>query len=362
MNEHGPNGDQSASPLRMWSFANATWAGPGRHPGEFCIGFDDGQLLYVSHDDSKRTPFRFADSDAEAVNGVAIINSTCAVSTRAEVMFLTAPAADGIRPRGIFPAGAHGVIATSQQTFVAPMGHGGLMNAWLDTNVGIAISIARLSNRKLDYYKAVSVVSCTGAEAIVCAARQDGIIVAPLANGGFKDIRVMTLPGLDVVDVCALDRNLESLAAVALGKDGTLAFFRDVLHDAAPTMVQYNSIGGTGYRVLAIQGAIFVLTDQGLYFLDGLAEQFQRGESIYDSIRIKKRPCEAIDANAADNRWLLIVENDGVLRIDVTQFVATVPADGVESQFTAPTAPVAAPWEMSEGLPLITVPGNLIAA
>ena len=360
MSEHGPNGDKSASPLKKWSFANATWAGPGRHANEFCVGLEDGCLALVPHDGTKPAPLRIGPHNTEAVNGVAFINSTCAVSTRAEIVFLTASAPDESKPHGIFPVGAHGVIATSQRTFVAPLGHEGMMNARPVGNVGNAALIARLSNRALNYYKATSVVSRSVTEVIVCAVRKDGIVVAPLDNSGFKEIRVMTLPGLDVVDVCALGPDQETPAVVALGKDGTLAFFRDVLHDAVPTTIQYKTIEGTGYRVLAIQGALFVLTDRYLYFLDGLAERFPRGEFIYDSIQIKKHRCDAIDANTADNRWLFVVVNDGVLRVDVTQFVAAAPTDGVERQFAAPNSPVAAPWKMAEGLPLSTEPVVLI--
>lgn len=370
MSQNGPNGNVRVPPYREWSSFpegfEVSWVGPGFHADEFCLGSEDGRLMFIHHVGEDRQLMPSALMDSEAVNGVAFAESTFAVSTRKEIAFVTRPLSGGAGTRGIFPYGAHGIIATTDGAFVAPLGLYGLMTTRPTTSDIQATKFNRIQERPLNYYKAVSVVSRTSPELIVCAARKDGVVAAPITSDGLTGAWVMTLPGLDVVDVCPLGPTPETPAVVALGKDGTLALFHDVLHDvlhdAAPTTIQYGGIEGTAYRVLVVQGTIIMLTSQGLYFLHGLAQRFLQGNPVDMPIPTQERHLEAVDANTADDRWLFIVKNERVIRLDVPQFIAAIPHGAVESAWTAQAAPVSGAWEMAEGLPLASEQGELIAA
>lgn len=366
MSDHGPNDNARVPPYRDWTFPDGfaiSWAGAGRHDGEFCLGSEDGRLLFIAHVGDDVQDLRFGDPDSESVNGTAFIGSTYAVSTRSEVVFLTVPTAGPHGTRIVFPCGAHGVIATAEGSFVAPLGPTGLMTTRPTTSDVQAITLHRIRERPLNYYKAVSVVSHRVPEVIVCAARKDGMVATPLTSVGLTGARVMTLPGLDVVDVCPLGTNLESPSAIALGKDGTLAFFHDVLQDAAPTMIQYGGMEGIAYRVLVVQGTVILLTSQGLYFLHGLAHRFLQGTPLDVPIPTQQRRMEAVDANVADDRWLLIVESDRVIRLDVPQYAIKTAIDASGwSEASIQGKAVSQCWQISQDLPLEAERCELIAA
>src|SRR5262249_36154075 len=151
-------------------------------------------------------------------------------------------------------------------------------------------------------------------EVIACATRSGGVAATffpPKENG---QISSSSLPGLDIVDVCPLGREL---AVGAVAKDCTLGLFRDVLHDHPAFSFKFDNIKGTAYRLLRSQGHLFLLTSSSIYILEGLARRFLEGKTVERPMRIPRIPVEAVDMNLADDRWLLVVTADNVLRIDI---------------------------------------------
>lgn len=297
-----------------------SWAGSGRQDGEFCFGSDDGKLLFADAQGQKLKVIPTGDGPAEAVNGVAFIgNNAIAVSTRHEVVLLNEFTSEGAH-RAVFHCGAHGVIATHDGHFVAPLGTSGLMTATpsQDEDQRFIVSIA--PNRTLNYYSVVGLNSPGQPELLVCAVRSGGIATTSIASEGVTgEIRSIFSPGLDFIDVCSQATAASPRAVAAVSKDGTVALTADALYDVAPVKVKFNEVRGVAYRIFSVDGNIILLTSAGLYALDGLSRRFLAGEPVN---RVPTRggriPIEAVDANICAEGTLLVVLPGTVLQLDVS--------------------------------------------
>jgi hypothetical protein len=128
------------------------------------------------------------------------------------------------------------------------------------------------------------------------------------------------------VDICPLAASTPEGAA-AVGRDGTLILFRDVLRDRNPSTVRYDSVQGTAYRLLCARGNLFLLTSKGLYVITGLVDHFLDGSRNKPVTPVLVIPMEAVDANLGSNEWLWIVTSEGVLRFDVELLESIKPKD-----------------------------------
>jgi hypothetical protein len=177
------------------------------------------------------------------------------------------------------------------------------------------------------FYSVINLRAGPGREILVCATRKDG--VAALEFEGDKEtysLSTITFKGLDVVDVCALNPAADSLSVAALGRDGTLGLFRDVLVDKRPVTLKFGAVHGMAYRVLCCKGDIYVLTSKGIFVLGKLAERFLAGELSSGTITpVLPLPMDAVDACLAHDRWLLVVMADEVRKFDVELIHQSIP-------------------------------------
>jgi hypothetical protein len=302
-----------------------SWAGPHPFRPGFCFGSEDGQLLFTDENggDVYGGPTKGSIS-GEAINGVASWQNWLAISTRAEVNFV---AITGIDSRQTFPGGAHGVIATPSGHFVAPLGRNGLMSLKPENSGKLTITISSGTEEEYSNLYRVICLPSGGREVLACAMRRGGIGVTELGGDDTKhSMNTITFDGLDVVDVCAIGQDNDSLAVAALGKNGTLVLFRDVVNDKSPITMKYDHIKGTAYRLLSCRGHLFMLTSKGLHFFARLAERFLAGQSIGDTnTPVLFMPMEAVDANLYLDRWLLVVIVDEARRFDVGMLHDNIP-------------------------------------
>jgi hypothetical protein len=357
-----PNGD----PLRLMvsfqfpGFA-ISWAGPSGRDEDFCFGSEDGKLQFTTVDGVRIGGFVSSEENPEAVNGVAFIGPVIAVSTRNEVTFWTLPRPGSKEAqRAVFPCGAHGVIATAEGYFVAPLGRTGLMKVRAGREEEQPVTVSRATDQTFDYYKVISLHSYGLPEVLAGAARFGGVLGMELVQeNGRGQISSMTFPGLDVVDVCSLGTGVLPPAVAAVGRNGTLVLLRDVLHERSPLTMRFEDIPGIAYRVFSAQGSLFLLTSTGLYVLAGLAQRFLAGEAVERTpTPVRGIPLEAVDANLCAQRWLLVVMPDGALRFDLNLLMGNPPPrEAVEEQSPVNPTLIQPTWEVrEEAASLLAVP------
>ena len=357
-----PNGDplRLIVPFQFPGFA-ISWAGPGGRDEDFCFGSEDGKLHFTTVDGVPIGGFVSGEDNPEAVNGVAFIGPVIAVSTRNEVTFWTLPR-PGSREaqRAVFSCGAHGIIATAEGYFIAPLGRTGLMKVRAGREAEQPVTVSRATHQTFDYYKVVSLHSYGQPEVLACAARFGGVVGTELVQeDGRGQISSMTFPGLDVVDICSLGTGVIPPAVAAVGRNGTLVLLRDVLHDRSPLTMRFEDIPGVAYRVFSAQGSLLLLTSTGLYVLAGLAQRFLAGEPVERTpTPARGIPLEAVDANLCGERWLLVVMPDGALRFDLNLLISNLPARAAleEERPVNPTL-IQPRWELrEEAANLLAVP------
>jgi hypothetical protein len=316
---------QAVVPLQFEDFA-VSWAGQGCYEGEFCFGSEDGRLLFTTTEGKPHCETERGDDNDEAVNGMAFSDGMIAVSTRRAITCWT-PSKEGDTEwqQVGFPYGSHGVSALCGGRIIAPLGPTGIMIASVTDAEPFSMTarLIREPGRTIDYYKVIAHES-DERDIFVCAARSAGLSVIQLPRGSNTgQMDSITFPGLDIVDVCWIATAPEPPALAALGRDGTLVFFQDILRDRSPLPMTFHDFKGTAYRVFGAQGSTFVLTSAALYIFDGLANRFLSEEDIAHSATPGRTiDLVAVDANVCDERWLLVVMPDGVLRFDLRLLLA----------------------------------------
>ncbi|HLN32164.1 MAG TPA: hypothetical protein VK395_30825 [Gemmataceae bacterium] len=319
--------DLTQTSIRRFRDFDVSWAGPGRKTGELCFGSEDGRILLTNEE--LIPTGRFKDSPIpsnEAINGIAFLNDLIALSTRCEVVFVSQQSVNGKGFRSIFPAGAHGVIATLSGYCVAPLGRSGVMMVKPSAGEQQPVTIRRVPNERFDFYKVIN-ISSPGGELLVCATRINGVAAMPFPSEGAGFVSSLTYPGLDVVDVCSLGQNLQAPAIAAVSSDCTLILSRDAFHDPKPTTIKYDEIKGTAYRVFNYDGNLILLTSRAIYVLAALGRRFLANEPIGSRpTPVKAVLLETVDANLVDNRWLLVVMADGVSLLNLEGLVGSVPS------------------------------------
>jgi hypothetical protein len=337
-------------PIPLDDFA-VSWAGPSGRD-DFCFGSEDGKLRFTTVDGESIGGLTSGLENAEAVNGVAFIGDVIAVSTRNEVTFWTVPQSEGKKAlRAVFNCGAHGVVATAEGYFFAPLERTGLMKVRASHDEVQPVKISRARHPILDYYKVIGLHSYGRPEVLACAARYGGVAAMELMQeDDCGQISSITFPGLDVVDVCSLGSGVTPPAVAAFGKDGTLVLLRDVLSDRSPVTMKFDEIRGKAYRLFSARGSIFLLTSTGVYVLSALAQRFLRGEPVE---RTPTAVCgvrlEAVDANLCGERWLLVVMPHGVLRFDLDLLIGSPPAsESVEEERPFNPRLIQPAWESHE--------------
>lgn len=308
--------------------------GPDPFRSGFGFGSDDGKLVFT---DEVGMPFANMNGSrsGEAINGIASIGRSLAVSSRREVTVRTWTREHPDRLTvSVAPHGAHGISSTPGGYYVAPLGRTGIMVLRAESGPDDPVSVLTSEKESMYFYRVLARPGRNGREQLLCAARRGGIGITEIQWGqSTYNMRTATFPGLDAVDVCFVGGEAGSPAIAAVGRDGSLILARDMLHDRNHITIKFATVQGTAYRLLSSGGDLFLLTSQGLYGLMGLGERLLLGklaERLPTSVLAM--PMEAVDANMIGGRWLLVVMPDEVRRFDVKQIAKETqdqPHDGV---------------------------------
>jgi hypothetical protein len=285
-----------------------TWAGECPWDGGYCFGSDDGRVRGFNWGDPKPIA-----ASGEAVNGVAFIGDKMAVSTRAEVVFcdLGLVGLSGKRVGVVIrPCGAHGVIATPSGTFVAPKGPLGFLKAVPMAKVMRCGMILGPEGADLVFYKIAVVGDHQGHDVLVAALRKGGW--ATWINNGLSVARGVSLPGLDAIDVCSPRVERFPRAAVVLGIDNSFHIVKDAMVPGPVNTLRLPGLRGKAYRLLGCREGILLLTSESLYHFGDIFQRCLEGQRVDGVPTVFQRfDLEAVDANIAHGRNLLIVRPDG---------------------------------------------------
>jgi hypothetical protein len=305
-----------------------SWAGPSLRNDLFCFGSEDGRILFADWQGIVQHKPVLAVPSHEAVNGVAFLDRWMSVSTRQEIMLWTPPRKPGDSSMGVpIPIGAHGVVAGHSGYFLAPLGRSGLLSFRPSEGREQTVTVSSGASEETYFYRLISVRGVGGQEIVASAARQGGVAAMEFRGEDQKHtLSTFSFDGLDVVDLCPLGTEAGAGAA-AVGKDGTLILFRDVLRDSRPRTVKYESVKGVAYRLLSAHGYLFLLTSEGLYVIAGLVDHFMQGASDNPVTPVLAVPMEAVDLGLGSDQWVWIVMPEGVLRFDVRKLEQITPDD-----------------------------------
>jgi hypothetical protein len=303
-----------------------SWAGPAS--AFLAYGSEDGGLRFFIDGNGQIDGFEKVSPSGEAINGLAWLGRWLAVSTRRDIFlfrdqFKFIP---GGAPRtALLPIGAHGVISTPGGYFMAPMGQRGLMAVKPTDSDQDNVFLLNDNETDIYFYRSIALRHTSDADVIVSAARRSGIIAGILPHDLTTHIATTISPNnVDVVDVCSLG---DGLAVAALGRDGTLILFRDIINDKTPYNFKFKRFAGTGYRLLYSRGHIFVLTTKALYMVADIAKRVKSGEPQDDrETQILTMPMNAIDANLYEDKYVLVVnEQSNVFRVYIDNVVRDIP-------------------------------------
>jgi hypothetical protein len=339
MNSFAENGDAFIVPFTSIGFPQGfevCWAGPHPFQKGFCFGSLDGKIVFTDEIGAPLRPPGNGSISSEAINGVVCAGTWIVVTTRQEVNFWPRPGTEGGHQFGFaFPYGAHDVITTSSGYFIAPLGRTGIMAVQPPFRLETPVTVYSFDKSDLYAYRAIGLRSHTGSEILACACRRGGIAAGEFLGTQQKlPMTTTTFKGLDVVDVCPLDPGAGSQAVAVLGRDGTLILSRDVLRDKKPLTMKFSSVKGVAYRVLSCRGEIYVLTSKGMYVLGKLAGCFLARELVRGTMTpVLPLQMEAVDANLAANRWLLIVTANEVRKFDVDLIHQSIPEQQGQGEF-----------------------------
>ena len=311
--------------IRLAGFA-VSWAGANPYGmAGFCFGSEDGRVMCTDVSGRIIGKVFVGAKSREAVNGVAVVNSSLAVSTRADVSVLI-PLVGRRVLRTATDQGAHGVRA-GRRHFYSPAGPAGLIE--LSDRPGAETGRLLGQTESIDppdFYQ-VAVVRRRGQrDLIVCALRRRGLgVLLPSATIGSGTLYMVNHPGLDIIDVCLVGPPGRP-AVVALARNGTLVhapeaatmYRSDAPRDRWPMTSRFDDVTGTAYRVVSCQGHLVVLTSTGLHILFDWVSQFTRGLSAPPPGTFGQFiAVEAADIGVAENRYLLAVTADGVRVFDM---------------------------------------------
>ncbi len=286
----------------------------------FCLGIEDGGIRFFNERWEPIFGMKQAVMSGEAINGVAVLGQFVAATSRDDVWIWTLPRDGGKKVFGAhFPVGAHGIITSTNGYFVAPLGLQGMMLCKPKEGEAHGVTITG-GNPQVYVYWVVSQQAPDGQHLLACALRRQGVGVLDFADGeGNKTLHTKTFSGLDVVDLCTVGPRDHSASAVAMGRDGTLILFDDIREAVNPPTIKFKSVEGTAYRVLSAGGYLFVLTSKALHAISGLLDGFGKGQPPQQESPILTIPMEAVDAEVAHDRWVLVTMPSGILVLDIAK-------------------------------------------
>src|SRR5205823_1951000 len=112
--------------------------------------------------------------------------------------------------------------------------------------------ISRSKDNLINYYKTLSLGRTAQADVLISAVRRNGLerVVVP-DSGGTVLANSLTLPDLDVIDLCAIGSEESPFAVAALGIERSIYLFRDILNDCPTLTLRFTGFEGVAYRILS---------------------------------------------------------------------------------------------------------------
>jgi hypothetical protein len=337
-----------------------SWAGECPWTKGLCFGCEDGKLLILPADMGRREESIAEQKVAsEAINGIAFVGDNVGITSRNEVIIGYRKDVKNLSLGAYehtFRGGAHGIVGSSQDAFLAPIGVDGLLMVNLLAGHRISISIARNHEVPLNFYRLVRLGDGPAGEVFACAARTDGLLAASFADGTLAGPLIgHHFNGHDIVDVCPLNDPQFPLAAICLSRNRGLFFVQSVLENHAPVALSYRELKGTAYSLLSAQGHVFVLTDEEFSVLPGLATRFLRNEELVNEIQLTTMPTDASEIFLRNGESVLRLEDSIVVEIEISELLK----DGANTDATVSRArylPLDPGWGGIEELKLIPTP------
>jgi hypothetical protein len=253
--------------------------------------------------------------------------------------------------QALIPVGAHDVIAGVHGSFFSPLGRLGLLHYRPQEGGTQTVTVSSAgSGGELYVYRVISMEDHGRQEVVACATRLGGVAAMEYQGEDRENrLKTITFAGLDVVDICPLKFGSNRTGAVAIGRDGTIVLFDDVLAILHPRTIKYPSIRGTAYRVLSIRGYLFVLTSKALYVIEDLVDRALAGVLGDYVTPVLTLEMDAIDASLVNDKWVMVVLSDAVLRFDLSLLDRLPQVSGAGSQFSDVKPVLTSPvWQSRE--------------
>ena len=294
----------------------------------FGFGDEEGWLHFSGVDDSSPSskPIKVIESD-RPLNQIAF-------STFEGQKFIAASSASNIAihnlsrqgessPHLRTEFGAHGIYASSWGGFLAPLGPSGL--AHFRPISGGKLEQNMLSHRDgRPYFYSMSRIGPTSgrSELWACAGRSLGVMAIALEQSGalnvlqtFKQVK----SPMDYVGVWSISNSQLPYACVSLSSDRRVEFRTSVISDDQPITLTCPGVEGVAYSLLAADGSLFILTSKGIYVWMDIVKVFLKGELRPGNVRSKVRSLsmEAIEFGLLYKRWMMVLRNNGILRLDI---------------------------------------------
>jgi len=309
-----------------------TWVGEMPWINGFAYGDEDGWLRFSSLDGPLKfpAPFRVVESE-RAINQVAfsVIDSIkyIGASTASNVAIHQLDE-NGVSVRcQTFKGGGHGIYATQSGEFVVPLGPGGLTSLFPGPHGRIIQRVLKPGPDVRYCYSMCRIGYLVERELWACAGRSGGLMVVVLDDRHvptlLRSFRSATRP-TDYVSVYGVGTTDHPYAYVSLSRDGLVDLGENIITDKTPVTWHFPGTEGVAYSLFAAEGDLFILTSKGLYvcfdivrwFLEG---KLTGGERVLSKVRYLAM--EMIDCALLYGRWLMILQPDRLVRLDVRDIV-----------------------------------------
>lgn len=331
--------------------AAVTWVGAAPWTGGIAYADEDGWLRSTGADGPSQSgaPYKIIGSE-RSVNQVAFNEhhgfrsiGACTTSNVAIHRFTKEGELAGSRQ---FDWGGHGIYPTRSGSFLVPRGPAGLAVLSPHMNGAIKVNIFNPQNCPYYFYLMCLIgVLPDDRELWACAGRSSGLLaVAVDRDARPEPVRCFqsTIKPKDYLGVCSIATEARPYATVSLSRNGEVDFSEDLLQDRTPLTWHFGREHGVAYSIAAASGHLLILTSKGLYvcidqanrFLDG---QLQAGTSM---TTVRHLPLEIIDIAVAYDRWLLMLQPDKVVRVDVNDLLTSSPAGRPRPSAKRPTSMV----------------------
>ena len=334
-----------------------SWAGECPWTKNLCFGCEDGKLIIP--------PAEFEPQDentaklhvaGDAINGIAFLGDAVGITSRSGVLIGYRKDAKGScldAYKHTFKGGAHGIVGSRQNAFLAPIGIDGLLMVNLLAGRGISNWIVRNHEMRLNFYRLVRLGEGPGGEVFACASRRDGLLAASFADGTLAGPLIgHHFDGHDIVDVCPLYDRQFPLAAVCVSRNQGIFFVRNILENQAPVALGYDELKGTAYSLLSAQGHVFVLTDEEFIVLPNLANRFLRDEELASNVEITTMPTDASEIFLRNGESVLLLEDSIVIEYEISELLKHMAnTDAITSR--APYLPLDAGWDGIKELEMV---------